>query len=161
MKLLRVKASNFKNCSDDFTIDFIAKSKKTSEDLVYELQKVTDELYVYNTMAFVGKNASGKTTAIELLDCCYSILGDFCVENKKYKYNNINLEIIFYHDGYVYKYCTKLMEDTTFGNKAVFAEQALFSKKYFKSYVSKIYEEEGFNHCVFCIEKERNKSSLF
>ena len=81
MKLLRVVASNFKNCCDNFTIDFIAKSKKTSEDKEYELQAVADELYVFNTVAFVGKNASGKTTAVDLLDCCYSILGDFCLEN--------------------------------------------------------------------------------
>lgn len=28
MKLLKVKATNFKNCSKDFTIDMLAKSKK-------------------------------------------------------------------------------------------------------------------------------------
>lgn len=28
MKLLRVRASHFKNCEDNFTIDFMAKSKK-------------------------------------------------------------------------------------------------------------------------------------
>ena len=32
MKLLRVKASNFKNCIDNYTIDFATKSKKTAED---------------------------------------------------------------------------------------------------------------------------------
>ena len=31
---------------------------------------------MFNTAAFIGKNASGKTTAIELLDCAYSIPGD-------------------------------------------------------------------------------------
>ena len=71
MKLLRVVASNFKNCCDNFTIDFMAKSKKTSEDKEYELQPIADELNVFNTVAFVGKNASGKTTAVDFLDCCY------------------------------------------------------------------------------------------
>ena len=92
MKLLRVAASNFKNCCDNFTIDFIAKSKKTSEDKEYELQAIADDLYVFNTVAFVGKNASGKTTAVDLLDCCYSILGDFCLENKHYSYDGIKLD---------------------------------------------------------------------
>ena len=64
MKLLRVVASNFKNCCDDFTIDFIAKSRKTSEDKEYELQAIADDLYAFT---FVGKNASGKTTAVDLL----------------------------------------------------------------------------------------------
>ena len=84
MKLLRIKAGHFKNCKDDFTIDFIAQSKKTTEDKEYELQEIADSLFVYNTAAFIGKNASGKTTAIELLDCCYSILSDFRLEGKNY-----------------------------------------------------------------------------
>lgn len=77
MKLLRVVASYFKNCRDNFMIDLISKSKRTSEDKEYELHEIDEGLYVYNTVAFVGKNASGKTTAVELLDCCYSILGEF------------------------------------------------------------------------------------
>ena len=51
MKLLHVKASHFKNCKDDFTIDFIAQSKKTTEDKEYELQEIADSLFVYNTAA--------------------------------------------------------------------------------------------------------------
>ena len=96
MKLLRVKASHFKNCQDDTVIDLVAKSKKTTEDKEYELQKITEGLYVYSIGAFVGKNASGKTTALELLDCCYDILGKFSLENKHYSYEGIKLEIIFY-----------------------------------------------------------------
>ena len=44
MKLLRVRVSNYKNCCDDFTIDLVAKSKKTSEDKEYELQEIAEEL---------------------------------------------------------------------------------------------------------------------
>ena len=77
MKLLYVKAKNFKNCIEGYTIDLVAKSRKTAEDKEYELQEIAPDLYVYNTMAFIGKNASGKTSALELLDACYSILGDF------------------------------------------------------------------------------------
>ena len=32
MKLLHVKANNFKNCKEGYEIDFVAKSKKTAED---------------------------------------------------------------------------------------------------------------------------------
>ena len=95
MKLLRVCATGFKNCCDDFTIDLVAKSRKTTEDKEYELQEITEELFVYSTTAFVGKNASGKTSAIELLDLCYSILGDFRAEDKHYSYDNIHLDITF------------------------------------------------------------------
>lgn len=77
MKLLYIKSSGFKNVKDNFEISLVAKSKKTAEDREYELQEIAEDLFVHNTLAFIGKNASGKTTAVELLDCCYSILGDF------------------------------------------------------------------------------------
>lgn len=144
MKLLRVKASHFKNCRDDFTIDFIAQSKKTAEDKEYELQEIADSLYVFNTAAFIGKNASGKTTAIELLDCCYSILGDFRLEGKKYSYENITLEMIFYHENYIYRYSTVLHEDSALGNKAIFSNQTLERKKYAKTSIKNIYEDDQF-----------------
>ena len=44
MKLLRVKASHFKNCQDDTVIDLVAKSKKTTEDKEYELQEIAEGL---------------------------------------------------------------------------------------------------------------------
>lgn len=144
MKLLRVVASNFKNCCDNFTIDFVAKSRKTSEDKEYELQAIADDLHAFNTVAFVGKNASGKTTAVDLLDCCYSILGDFCLENKHYSYDGIKLEIIFYHEGFIYRYRTELGSSTTFSNKASFMNQTLEQKKYYKSKLKSIYLDDGF-----------------
>lgn len=144
MKLLRVVASNFKNCCDNFTIDFVAKSRKTSEDKEYELQAIADDLHAFNTVAFVGKNASGKTTAVDLLDCCYSILGDFCVENKHYRYDGIKLEIIFYHEGFIYRYRTELGSSTTLSNKASFINQTLEQKKYYKSKLKSIYMDDDF-----------------
>ena len=42
MKLLRVKANGFKNCADNFCIDMVAKSKKTSEDIEYELNEIDE-----------------------------------------------------------------------------------------------------------------------
>ena len=144
MKLLRVVASGFKNCYDNFTIDFIAKSRKTSEDKEYELQAIVDDLYTFNTVAFVGKNASGKTTAVDLLDCCYSILGDFCLEHKHYSYDGIKLEIVFYHDGFIYRYRTELGTGTTLSNKASFINQTLEQKKYYKSKLKSIYMDDDF-----------------
>ena len=58
MKLLRVKASNFKNCQDDTVIDLVAKSKKTTEDKEYELQEIAEGLYVYSIGAFIGIKGS-------------------------------------------------------------------------------------------------------
>lgn len=161
MKLLRVRASNYNNCCDDFTIDLVAKSKKTSEDKEYELQEIADDLYVFNTVAFVGKNASGKTSAIELMECCYSILSEFRLEDKHYNYDNVKLEIIFYYKGNIYKYTTGLKSDSNLGSKANFTEQHIYQKKYYKSKVKEIYAVEGFEEITGFGELPEDTSIVF
>ena len=161
MKLLRVRASNYKNCADDFTIDLVAKSKKTSEDKEYELQEIAEELYVFNTAAFVGKNASGKTSAIELMECAYSILSEFRLEDKHYNYDNVKLEIIFFHENSIYKYNTVLKEDTNLGSIADFTDQHIYRKKYYKSKVKDIYSEDGFEEIPYLGELPEDTSIVF
>lgn len=142
MKLLQVKAKGFKNCADDFCIDMLAKSKKTSEDKEYELCEIADGLYVYNTVGIVGKNASGKSSALQLLDWCYDILGTFRLFGKEAKYHGVSLEIIFYEEGYLYKYLTDLEDTDSLDDIAVFKNQKLFRKKYYKSNLRKIFSDE-------------------
>lgn len=161
MKLLRVCASNYKNCCDDFTIDLVAKSKKTSEDKEYELQEIAEDLYVFNTAAFVGKNASGKTSAIELMECCYSILSEFRLEDKHYNYDNVKLEIIFYYEDYIYKYTTVLKADPNLGSKVNFTEQHIHKKKYYKSKLKEIYFDDGFEEVVNLGELPEDTSVVF
>ena len=173
MKLLYVKTSGFKNLHDDCVLDFIAKSKKTTEDKEYELQEIDEGLFVYNTAAIIGKNASGKTTAMELIDCCYSILSDFSLEDKNYSYDGIYLELYFYHEGRIYKYITNLNASTTLSTKATFSNQKIFSKKYFKTNLKTIFEDAGYTplsniwplpedtSSVLCFEKKANTGNLF
>lgn len=161
MKLLYVKASHFKNAKDDFEISFVAKSKKTTEDREYELQEIAEDLFVYNTMTFVGKNASGKTTAVELLDCCYSILGDFRLEGKHYEYSDVELDMIFFHEGYVYRYMTTLQPDHTLSNKAVFTKQHIYRKKYYKTKLKTICKWDDFMECEDFGELPEDTSKVF
>lgn len=161
MKLLRVKASHFKNCEDNTIIDFVAKSKKTSEDKEYELLEIADSLFVYNTAAFIGKNASGKTTAIELLNCCYSILGNFRLENEHYSYDNIQLEITFFYDGYIYRYETTLKSDNSLGNRANFANQHIYCKKYYKSNLKSIYDDADYNELTDFGDLPEDTANIF
>ena len=161
MKLLHVIANNFKNCNDSFEIDFVSKSKKTAEDKEYELQEIADDLHVYNTMAFIGKNASGKTTAVELLDACYSILGDFRLDGKPYSYENVELCIDFYHDGFIYRYETILKNADSIASKAIFMKQQLHKKKYYKSKVKDLYNDEDFVDVEITGELPEDTSILF
>ena len=161
MKLLYVKASHFKNCKNDFEISLVAKSKKTAEDREYELQEIAEDLFVYNTLAFVGKNASGKTTAVELLDCCYSILGDFRLEGKHYDYDNVKLDMIFFYEGCLYRYTTTLQTDKSLGNKAVFTEQHLYKKKYYKTKLKSIFAFDDFIEITELGELPEDTSLVF
>lgn len=161
MKLLHVIADNFKNCRDSFEIDFVSKSKKTAEDKEYELQEIADGLHVFNTLAFIGKNASGKTTAVELLDACYSILGDFRLSGKSYCFDNVKLLIDFYHDGYIYRYETVLKNGDSIASNAIFTNQILRKKKYYKSKVRDIYDNKGFTDVNINGELPEDTSILF
>lgn len=161
MKLLRVTASRFKNCCDGFTIDLTAKSKKTAEDKEYELQEIAPELYVFNTAAFIGKNASGKTTAVELLDCAYSILGDFRLEDKHYSYDGVQLEITFYHDGFLYLYETTLSSGKTMGNQAIFRDEHIYRKEYFKTNVKEIFDLDGYEEMEDIGDLPEDTSNVF
>lgn len=161
MKLLHVIANNFKNCNDSFEIDFVSKSKKTAEDKEYELQEIANDLHVYNTMAFIGKNASGKTTAVELLDACYSILSDFRLDGKSYSYKNVELLIDFYHDGFIYRYETILKNADSLASKAIFMKQRLRKKKYYKSKTKALYNDEDFVDVEITGELPEDTSILF
>lgn len=161
MKLLHVKADNFKNCKSGYDINFVSKSKKTAEDKEYELQSVADELYVYSTLAFVGKNASGKTTAVELLDACYSILEEFRLEGKNYSYDNVSLLIDFYYEGDIYRYTTILKNSDSIGSKALFTEQHIYKKKYYKSKAKSIFDDDGFEEIQINGELPEDTSDIF
>ncbi len=141
MKLLKVSAKNFKNMADDVEIDFVAKARKTSEDKEYELHEIAENLYVYATMAFVGKNASGKTTALDLLMVAYNILSYFRVDIN-IPLNGTELTMYFYEEGYIYKYITKLNQNGLEKDKLAFSEEYIGKKKYFSSYANKIYEDD-------------------
>lgn len=161
MKLLRVKADHFKNCDDGFTIDMVARSRKSSEDKEYELQEIAPDLHVYNTMAFIGKNASGKTSAMELLDACYSILGEFRLEGKHYSYDGVKLEIIFFYENYIYLYDVQLAADSTLGNKAAFKNEHIYRKQYYKTNVKEIYDRDSFTELCDIGELPEDTSNIF
>lgn len=139
MKLLKVTAKGFKNCADDFEICFVPVARKTAEDKEYELQEIADGLFTFSTVGVVGKNASGKTSVLDLLGVCYGILSDYRIDKSNFNLNGVSLSIYFYQDEYIYKYDTKLKEDA-FGDKVVFEDQKIFRKKYYKSNINNIFD---------------------
>ncbi len=132
MKLLRVKADGFKNCADNFEINLMAKSECAKDKEDCELLRIDEGLYVFNTVGIVGKNASGKTSALELLDWCYDLLSTFSLSGKGCGYHGVQLEMIFYLEKTLYKYTVVLDNTNTPEDRAVFKEQKLYCKRYNK-----------------------------
>lgn len=160
MKILRVIATGFKNCEDDFEISFVPLARKTAEDKEYELEQIADGLYVFSTVGVVGKNASGKTSVLDLLNVCYDILGQYRIEKKAYGLDNVSLTIFFYHDEYIYKYCTQLSENEL-SDKIILVNQKIFKKKYFKSNINSIFEFDGCEELSFEGELPDDTSIVF
>lgn len=138
MKILKLKVNNFFLCRDDLNISFMPISKKTLEDKEYELLEIAPELYVYNTVAFIGKNASGKTTLLRLLNMVYEILSFFRIENFKYLISKtMTLELFFYHENKIYFYKTNILNQ-----KGIikFNEEEIYYRTYNKTALKNLFD---------------------
>ena len=154
MKLLRVVANNFKLCDKDFTISFIPKGNKTMADKEFELQEIAEDLYVFNTLGIIGKNASGKTTAVELLSVVYDIFSNYRIKSseKVFKFidNTVNLDITFFHEGSVYRYITDLVKNiNSVDNTSVFFKnEKLYKRVYKKAHAKNLFEFDKFEEVL-------------
>ena len=145
MKLLKIVANNFKLCEDNFTISYVPVANKTEEDKEFELNEIKENLYTFSTIGIVGKNASGKTTAVELLALVYEILSFFRVKNS-YLIDiidkKLNLDITFYHEGYIYRYITVLLPSST--KTITFANELLYKRLYFKTHAKDLFNYDKY-----------------
>ncbi|MEG2457557.1 MAG: AAA family ATPase [Bacilli bacterium] len=159
MKLLKVVANNFKLCEDNFTICFVPTARKTEEDKEYELQEIDENLFVFNTLAFVGKNASGKTTTMELLSFVYDILSNFRIKNNiNLITEDLNIDITFYNEGILYHYVSDIKKRV---DNVLFSNQRLFSKKYIKTGFNDIFNYDKYEEIIYNDELPEDTSILF
>ena len=139
MRLLRIKVYNYRNCEDGLCIDFVPIARKTEEDKTYELNMVDHSLYVFSTMTIIGKNASGKTSILKLIDNVYHILGSFQLEDEIISIHNTKLEITFYHNSKIYRYIAELYKNSQLGKNLSFINEKIYEKDYYKSHNNKIF----------------------
>lgn len=167
MKLLKVVANNFKLCGENFTISFLPSANKTEEDKEFEMEKIDDDLYVFNTIGLVGKNASGKSTVLSLLSTVYDIFSNFRIksssDNFKYMNNKVSFDISFYHEGAIYRYLTDLVkDDNSIDDTIVFFEnQKLFKRVYKKTHIRNLFDYDKFEELTFENELPKDTSILY
>ncbi len=167
MKILKITANNFKICKNEFTISYIPTGNKNIEDKEFELQEIDENLFTFSTIGIIGKNASGKTTTIELLSIVYDIFSNFRINNSKniFKFidNKINLDITFYHEGYIYRYITDLNKNIiTFNNTSIiFENQKLYKRKYKKTHIKELFNYDKFTKINFDINLPNDTSIIY
>lgn len=167
MKLLKVVANNFKLCDKDFTISFVPIGNKTLEDKEFELQEIDTDLYVFNTIGIIGKNASGKTTIAELLSIVYDVLSNFRINNSKniFKFvdKTISLDITFYHDGIVYRYMFDLEKNNNFVDNTLvfFKNEKLYKREYKKSHAKNLFEYDKYELINYDVKLPDDTSIIY
>lgn len=167
MKLLKVVANNFKMCADNFTISFVPSANKTADDKEFELEEIAEDLYVYTTLGIIGKNASGKTTAVDLLAVVYDIFSNFRIKNtiNIFKYINkpLELDITFYHEQFLYRYIVELYKnkDSVDDNTILFKNEKLYKREYKKTYAKHLYDYDKYKQIGLNIDLPDDTSIIY
>ena len=167
MKLLKIVANNFKLCDKNFTISFVPTGNKTAIDKEFELQEIAEDLYVFNTLGIIGKNASGKTTAVELLSVIYDIFSYFRINSSKNIFRfiekDINLDITFYHEGVVYRYITDLHKNSNSvdDTSVFFKNEKLYKREYKKAHSKNLFDYTKFEEETKSTELPKDTSILY
>ncbi|MEA1975236.1 MAG: ATP-binding protein [Bacillota bacterium] len=71
MRILKIKFENIGLFEQGFEIDFIARDRVTDRNYVYNFHK---NFNLQSTIALIGANASGKTSALQLIDMVFSVV---------------------------------------------------------------------------------------
>lgn len=84
MRILKIKANGLKLFSDNLEIDFttIQRVRNDRSEMLY---KISPQIYQNNALAFVGINASGKTTTLKVISFIIQLLNNEPINNIKNK----------------------------------------------------------------------------
>lgn len=109
LELLKVKANGFKLLEDNFELDFTTRTRVYQKDKLSEIEEIDKGLNTFRSIAFVGGNSSGKSTALSLVlkTLLFLQTGRWEFIPREFKKDSIDLNIVFYLEGFLYNYsCT-------------------------------------------------------
>ena len=139
LKLLNIRVNGYKLLEENFTFDFLTRTKVLESDLEKEIFKIDTLLYSFRTLAVVGGNSSGKSTVLSLILKTIDFLssGRWGYVEHEFKEDKIGLSISFYLDGNIYFYSVNLLKNTSDeGRNRLYAlvdNESLLRKKYVKA----------------------------
>lgn len=139
LKLLNIRVNGYKLLEENFTFDFLTRTKVLEYDLEKEIFKIDTLLYSFRTLAVVGGNSSGKSTVLSLILKTIDFLssGRWSYVENEFKEDKIGLSISFYLDGNIYFYSVNLLKNNSDEGRnrlyALIDNESLFMKKYVKA----------------------------
>ena len=84
MRILKIKANGLKLFSNDLEVDFTT-TQRVRNDKCEMLYKISPQINQNNAIAFVGINASGKTTTLKVISFIIEMLNNEAINNIKNK----------------------------------------------------------------------------
>ena len=139
LKLLNIRVNGYKLLEENFTFDFLTRTKVLESDLEKEIFKIDTLLYSFRTLAVVGGNSSGKSTVLSLILKTIDFLssGRWGYVEHEFKEDKIGLSISFYLNGNIYFYSVNLLKNNSDEGRnrlyALIDNESLFMKKYVKA----------------------------
>lgn len=115
MKLLKISFNHLKMFIDgEFNVDFYAEDKVPGTD--YSAHMLQRPIYSNNVIAFAGINASGKTTALNLIELACRIASGMHANRQGLPTvlpnifdGSTQFKCALYHERYIYLICSKLL----------------------------------------------------
>ena len=117
MKLLKVKIpEGYKMLAKGFEINFLTKTRINKDNPNEGLFLLDNDFYYPIETIFIGKNSSGKSTVLSLIEMIIKFLNSGRMEmNPLCEQNIFSLEILFYESGFIYKYVGSFERNDSFG----------------------------------------------
>lgn len=141
MKILGVKVTGYCLLRDNFSLDLRTKARINQDDYEYEVLNIFKNVNIPSSIAFVGKNSSGKSTVFNLLVDCYTLLssGQLKFKSREFSKDQINLSIVFGDNTGIFLYKLNILKSKDSIHSSLF----------------------GFSFCRFNNEELRQKNSSY
>jgi hypothetical protein len=111
LKILTIEATGYRFLAPHFKISLLSKTRVDPDGENGDLSEFAPGFYLPNEYAFIGKNSSGKTSVLSLIDLCYTLLVSGRVMVDPFVPANcpLDLVIVFVYKEKLYRYTTHLI----------------------------------------------------
>jgi len=137
MKILKIVANGLKLFSNNLEIDFTT-TQRVRNDKSEMLYKISPQIYQNNAIAFIGINASGKTTTLKVISFIIQMLNNEPINkienntilNGLKKQDKVIFEIYFTYSDYIYKLEVTINNESVYEieNKFIIENEQLWRK---------------------------------